>query len=370
MTSDSTQQVSSRSSSPTGQQIPSEPLRNKDLNAVVSNVCEKLLTCTTEPATVHLKASWRRKDSPSAPLTTSHGKARRDGIEIWAVWEDDLTTEYPFPHAELNYYVIEILDQEHASLSVQQAPSLGGGRPLPPQYGSQEVSGQETVPPSLKLQHYEPVTYEAWINARNDDGFKIRDLMRELREAPEFGLRLNQYFYDKNFVKQQERNFDNLLGRWILLARQTQDWNKGTFIELGNAIVQSLRDAYWRARKIDVEDVHRKISKDERSNDKFYQHVADQLTERDKAKKKYYAANFSAPYYPPPFQGFPPPPPPPPGPSMQANIFPGGPPYRNRLLCFNCRSPDHILRQCPHRRQQPDFRSRVSGTAHQSGKSL
>ena len=122
---------------------------------------------------------------------------------------------------------------------------------------------------TYKIDPYEPVTWPGHIDQRNDDGFRIKDLFRELKEAPEYGLRLNQYYQDKSFQMQQERNFDQLLGKWILLARQTPGWNEGPFLELGKAIIQSLRDAYWRACKVDVEAVHRKMDKDDRAHDKF-----------------------------------------------------------------------------------------------------
>ena len=66
----------------------------------------------------------------------------------------------------------------------------------------------------------------------------------------------------------------------------------GPFLELGKAIIQSLRDAYWRACRMDVEAVHRNMDKDDRMHDKFYQHVTDQLSEREQHSRY---ISFSAP---------------------------------------------------------------------------
>ena len=58
------------------------------------------------------------------------------------------------------------------------------------------------------LDPYEPVTFGPWLNAIDDGGFRTRDLIRELKDAPEYGLRVNQFYYDRGFVKQQERMFN------------------------------------------------------------------------------------------------------------------------------------------------------------------
>ena len=204
-------------------------------------------------------------------------------------------------------------------------------------------------------------------DAKHDDGFRLRDLFRELKEAPEYGLRLNQFFQDRSFQRQQERNFDQLLGKWIILARKTPGWNEGEFLELGKAIIQSLRDAYWRACKVDVEAVHRKMDKDDRAHDKFFQHVTDQLSEREKYRNRY-GATFFAGRAGTFAQS---------GPGIQSTRS-QRPPYGNygpsptyRQLCYNCRSPEHIIKDCPYKRSSlPDFRQRAAGSAFQGAKTL
>ena len=312
------------------------------------------------------------------------------------MWEDEPTKEYPFPHAELNYYQVKI---HHFPGEVPQTETRGGtaqggpqtaGDPTQP---STTPGTQPTVPSAMlptqgrrpvrqmnaldetrvneepaevifstdasplvldpnALDPYEPITFEPWIMSLDEGGFRTRDLIRELRDAPEFGLRVNQYFQDRTFVKQQERNFNGIFCKWIILARQTPGWNQSTFLEMGRAIIQSLRDAYWRARRVDVELVHEKMQKDVRPNDKFYHHVSDQLAEREKRLSRAYAT-----YVPQGSQRY-----------FTPHVTPARAPapYRRPgMLCFGCRSPDHVWKNCPKR----DFRSRVAGPAG-SSKSL
>ena len=209
-------------------------------------------------------------------------------MEMWAVWDDEPGKEHPFPHQQLDYFRVDVEDMGVVEGSGGlEFIALEGGRPLPP-------DAQPVVPTSgVKIDPYEPITWPGYIDAKHDDGFRLKDLFRELKEAPEYGLRLNQFFQDRSFQRQQERNFDQLLGKWIILARKTPGWNEGEFLELGKAIIQSLRDAYWRACKVDVEAVHRKMDKDDRAHNKFFQHVTDQLSEREKYRNRYGATFFA-----------------------------------------------------------------------------
>ena len=332
--------------------VPENPMGSSEMSIMKSRVCEKLLLAKDVAPVLHIKAVWQRKDASTSAKRTSHGKIRREGKEMWAVWEDDPTREYPFPPNDLNYFRI---DQEEAdpqsSNNLPETQPLDGGRPLPPNLQSFASMN------SLKLDPYEPITWPAWIDARNDEGFRIRDLIRELKEAPEYGLRLNQFFQDRSFQKQQERNFDNLLGKWIMLARDTPGWSEGPFLELGKAIVQSLRDSYWRACKVDVEAVHQKLDKEDRSHDKFYQHVSDQLSDREKYRARYSGSNYVNRSY----RSF----------GQPRQMYPS---YASsnvgRPVCYICRSPDHFLKDCPYKRSSPpDFRQRAAGSAH-SAKTL
>ena len=154
--------------------------------------------------------------------------------------------------------------------------------------------------------------------------------------------------YDRAFVKQQERIFNTVFCKWLIYARLTPQWNQGVYLEMGRGIIQTMRDAYWRARRVDVELVHLKLEKDVRPEDKFYHHVSDQLADRQKQYARYQS-----------FAGSPP--------ALATRPSPGqtrptGFPQRRTFLCFGCRSPDHMWRNCPKRFQQ-DFRARVAGPA-------
>ena len=368
-----------RSVSPGADELaPTEPLPAQALNQLCTVVREKLLVAQGERPSVRVRAVFRRKDEPNEPTQMLEGKIRKEGLELWGVWSDEPNKEYPFPYSELNYYRVDIQDEmritESENLRTSNDPTAVLPRtqtmtsrvPRPvttTDHGEQglpgDLSASETTPPILDpnaLDPYEPITYEPWLLTLDEGGFRTRDLMRELRDAPEFGLRVNQFFQDRSFVKQQERNFTGIFCKWIVLARQTPGWNQGAFIEMGRAIVQMLRDAYWRARRVDVELVHEKLQKEVRPNDKFYHHVSDQLAERQKhyarAYTTYTAQSTAARSYP------------------QDSGF-NRPPttFRRGGLCFGCRSPDHMWRNCPKRFQQPDFRSRVAGPAH-SGKNF
>ena len=358
---------SSRSASPASEPlVPTEPLSQQELSLVCTVAREKLLF----KKSVQVRAIFRRKDDLNGGRQTVMGKLRKDGLDLWAVWEDKPSKEYQFPHPDLDYYELNIIEdrelppaliENSSQLLTDETHQLGSRNEAA---GMQEVIGGRTgaapISEALRegrlldpnaLNAYEPLTYEPWINAADDDGFRTRDLIRELRDAPEFGLRVNQFYHDRTFIKQQERLFNSVFCKWIIFARLIPNWNEGVYLEMGRGIVQTLRDAYWRARRVDVDLVHQKMEKDIRPDDKFYHHVNDQLVERQKQYAR--VQSFSAP------------------PSMQVsrpNQFPprhnAYPPRRN-LLCFGCRSPDHIWRNCPKRFQQ-DFRGRVAGPAHSS----
>ena len=99
---------SSRRSSPVTEPLaPTEPLTTHDLTNVCAVIRERLLLAPADKPAVSVQAFFRRKDEPNESIAV-HGKVRQEGLELWAVWEDEPTKEYPFPHAELNYYQVKI----------------------------------------------------------------------------------------------------------------------------------------------------------------------------------------------------------------------------------------------------------------------
>ena len=194
---------SSRSSSPAVQRPePTEPLSQQELSLVCTVAREKLLSRVA----VNVRAKFRRKDSSSEAMQVVQGKIRKEGIELWGVWDNEPSKEYPFPHADLYYYGISIIDDPPATTGLEQGSTANGLRTsqnFPDGGGTNEaIVNADTVETGIPfgpsanldpngLDPYEPITFTPWINAFDDGGFRVRDLMRELREAPEFGLRVN-----------------------------------------------------------------------------------------------------------------------------------------------------------------------------------
>ena len=254
MTSSTRSSRGSRGSSPvTEQPAPTGPLTPNDLTQLCTVVRENLPVKPGEKPSMRVQATYRRKDEPDVPLKVVDVKLRKEGLYLWGVWEDEPTKEYPFPHPELEYHLVKLRNDlrtrtgSEGGISAVQggvnAGMSGPQVPIPPGMSSQlpdstisgnvvrgvqgfdeGMTGAGATPimldPNL-LDPYEPLTYDPWFRTFDDDGFRTRDLIRELRDAPEFGLRANQYFQDRTFVKQQKRNFNGIFRKWIILARQT-----------------------------------------------------------------------------------------------------------------------------------------------------
>ena len=99
-----------------------------------------------------------------------------------AKWDDEPNKSYPFPHPRIRYFALEIVQvdscmpdgTEDGSLAAQQA----------------EMDLRAVVPDDPKnFSPYDPTTWGPWLNA--GDEFKARDLIRELRDAPQLGVRFN-----------------------------------------------------------------------------------------------------------------------------------------------------------------------------------
>ena len=175
------------------------PLNVNRMRAICTRIREFLMLMPGESPALGITAEWKRKDSPNSEIRKTTAKVRKEGLDLW---ENEASKEYPFPHPDMNYYDIEIdseINQEQMEEEAQVENEIG-----------------EHMDPN-NLDPYEPITFEAWIMSA--DKFKVRDLIRELKDAPEFGLRIDQFFVDRTFIKQQERNFENLFVKWIIYAR-------------------------------------------------------------------------------------------------------------------------------------------------------
>ena len=121
-----------------------------------------------------------------------------NSTELFAEWDGDKNTAYRFPHPEINYHSLEL-----AHVRAQ----MPGGKPvedLIPTFERVRITDPKGFSP------YDPVTWQPWIDT--DDLFKPRELIRELREAPQLGVRFNP-------PPQRERLF-KMLTEWVYAAVQ------------------------------------------------------------------------------------------------------------------------------------------------------
>ena len=125
-----------------------------------------------------------------------------ESTELFTEWDGDVNTAYRFPHPDINYHSLDL-----AHVRAQ----MPGGKPveyLIPAFERVRVTDPKSFSP------YDPVTWQPWIDT--DDLFKPRELIRELREAPQLGVRFNP-------PPQRERLF-KMLTEWVYAARNTEGW--------------------------------------------------------------------------------------------------------------------------------------------------
>ena len=122
---------SSRSSSPVQSLEPIEPLTQQELSLVCTVVREKLMLKPGNHPVMKVEATFRRKDDSGAGRQTLFGKVRKEDLELWAVWEDKPSKEYPFPHPELDYYAVQVIDDSppESSSASSSNPSTSSSNP-------------------------------------------------------------------------------------------------------------------------------------------------------------------------------------------------------------------------------------------------
>ena len=163
--------------------------------------------------------------------------------------------------------------------------------------------------------------------AHDGDPLKLRELIRELRDAEEFGLRDDP-------PKYRLRIFKNLLVEWIYNARETEDWDEGHCLKLGKNICELLRDMhYQRELKVDVESIRSKMEAEERTGDRFAQLAEDERAKQKKIKAKTGPGSFG----------------------------------RKKRVCFICHQIGHLQKDC-RSAKTGDFEKRVDGSAIQGSK--
>ena len=121
------------------------PLNVNRMRAICTRIREFLMLMPGESPALGITAEWKRKDSPNSEIRKTTAKVSKEGLDLWALWENEASKEYPFPHPDMNYYDIEIdseINQEQVEEEAQAENEIG-----------------EHMDPN-NLDPYEPITFE------------------------------------------------------------------------------------------------------------------------------------------------------------------------------------------------------------------
>ena len=270
-----------------------------------SEFAQKVRFLLTRGHRVWIRAVWGHKDDGARHTVTGrvYFLDPDDPVssELKARWDDEPDVAYGFPFPDIHYFSIEI--------AKVQARMPGG------EHVENPVNSLARVPAS-DPKDFSPVipkTWGPWIEA--DDEFKPRELVRELRDTPELGIRFNP-------PPMRERLFQ-LLVKWIYAARQLQDWTTGYFYEIATGLIEELRNHYWAAAGAPVERVQQRLHQVSTPEDAYGKVMLEEQLKQTRINRR---------------QGQPP-------------------------LCFNCRAPGHVRANCPQLRQPVFSRGVASGAA-------
>ena len=206
-----------------------------------------------------------------------------DHSELKARWDDEQDMEYSFPFPDIDSYSLAI--------AKVQARMPGGERVEHlPSVDRLTISDPKNFSP------IEPKTWGPWIES--PDEFKPRELVRELRDTKEFGVRFNPPLV-------RERLFEMLV-QWIYAARKLAEWTDENFYNIAKIIIEELRNHYWAAAGAPVEKVQQRLHQVKNPDDTYGRIM---LEETSKQSRRVRATQ---------------------------------PP-----LCFNCRMPGHLRANCP-----------------------
>ena len=87
----------------------------------------------------------------------------------------------------------------------------------------------------------------------------MRDLIRDLRAAPEFGL----LFHPPPI---RERLF-KIIQDWVYAARMYPIWREEYFLSIVQTAIEELRNHYWASQGIPIENLQLKLHKDDDAKD-------------------------------------------------------------------------------------------------------
>ena len=247
-----------------------------------------ILTLLERGFKVRVEARWAEQQDDTIQTVVGDVYRRRsrgsNSFELWASWDDEPDNEYEFPHPLIDYFSLSI---------VKVYKAMPGGKPRDDQL---TVMQELQIADPAKFSAFVPLTWAAWIESL--DEFKPRELIRELRESPQLGVRFNPPAH-------RERLFA-ILVKWIYAARVMEGWKDEQFLCIAEMLVEELRNHYWASTGAPVERVQQRLHKDDDPNDRYGQIMTEEQlrSNRPRASK-------------------------------------GG------RVCFNCRQPGHSRNQCP-----------------------
>ena len=114
----STRDLSSRTRSTSPAQFPPamsttverDTMTASDIRRMCTLIRERLILVPSESPTLGTTAHWKRKDYQSRKV--SNAKVRKEGLELYAVWENEGAKELKFPHQDMEYYEIQVEDPD------------------------------------------------------------------------------------------------------------------------------------------------------------------------------------------------------------------------------------------------------------------
>ena len=125
---------------------------------------------------VSVEAVWGHVGDTHRQTVVGNMSIKDDGSgALEAKWSDEPGLAYDFPYPDINYYSLEI--------SSVRAVMPGGRKTEDGQLTPQIVTDP------AKFTTYAPLTWGPWLES--EDELRVRDLIRDLRCAPEFGLLLH-----------------------------------------------------------------------------------------------------------------------------------------------------------------------------------
>ena len=213
-----------------------------------------------------------------------------------AKWADEPGMAYDFPFPDINYFSLEIT-------SVRAV--MPGGRKT-----DETPPTSKIITDPAKFTTYEPLTWGPWLES--EDELRVRDLIRDLRAAPEFGLLFNS-------PPIRERLF-KIIQEWVYAARVFPMWREEHFLAIVQTAIEELRNHYWSSQGIPIENLQLKLHKEDETKDAYSKVVADEKLRQLRTTKM---------------------------------TKPG-------LLCYKCHKPGHFRAQCPIL-NQPVQRTNTSG---------